>query len=93
MVFVVSVHEILQDCTAFPDLQLATTLVRVDNSWNAAVGVYIEKPLFFLFVVEEIDFADLYEDCVGSPFSGFGEMSPGIIPCTPSRVPPARWKF
>jgi hypothetical protein len=56
---VVPVYEILQDGTAFPDFELLAVLVRVDDGWDAAVGVDVEVPLLFLLMFKELDLAYL----------------------------------
>lgn len=62
MVLIVAVHEILQDGTAFPDLELLAVLVRIDDGWNATVGVDFEIPFLFLLVFEELDWAYLHAE-------------------------------
>ena len=52
---IVPVHEILQDGTAFPNFELLAILVRVDDGWDATVGVDIEVPLLFLLMFKELD--------------------------------------
>lgn len=64
MVLVVPVHEILQDSTTFPNLELLAVLVLVDDGWDATVGVDVKVPLLFLLMLEELDCAYLYTDCV-----------------------------
>ena len=65
MVFVVSVHEILQDGATLPDLDLVTILVRVDEGRDAAVGVDIKEPLLLLLVLKELDDAYLHATALG----------------------------
>ena len=64
MVLVVPLHEILQNGATLPDLELAAIFTRVDNGWNAAVGVDVEVPLLLLLVLKKLDHADLDPDCV-----------------------------
>lgn len=69
MVPIVPVYEILQDGTAFPDFELLAVLVRVDNGWDATVGVDIEVPLLFLLMFKELDWAYLHAElCQGFLF-------------------------
>ena len=64
VVHIVAVDEILQDGTAFPDFELLSVLVRVDDGWDATVGVDIEVPLLFLLMFKELDWACLHaESC------------------------------
>jgi hypothetical protein len=59
---IVSVHEILQDGTAFPDFELLALLVRVDDGWDATVRVDVEVPLLFLLMFKELDWAYLHAE-------------------------------
>jgi len=59
MAAVVSIHEILQDSTTFPDIQLLAILIHVGEGRNTAIWVDVEVPLFFLLVLEELDRAYL----------------------------------
>jgi hypothetical protein len=59
MVLVVPVHEVLQDGTTFPNLEALAVLVRVNESGDATVGVYIEVPLLFLLMFGEVNCACL----------------------------------
>ena len=66
---IVPVHEILQDGTAFPDFELLVVLVRVDDGWDATVGVDVEIPLLFLLMFKELDWAYLQAElCQGFLF-------------------------
>lgn len=67
VVFVVPFHEVLQNGTTLPKLELLATLVLVDDGRNAAVGVDVEVPLLFLFVFEELDWTYLHKVCVRVP--------------------------
>ena len=63
VILVISVHEILQDGTAFPNLELLAVLVLVDDGWDATVGVDVEEPRLFLLMLREIDCAYLQTGC------------------------------
>jgi hypothetical protein len=62
MVHIIPLHEILQDGTAFPDLELLAGLVRVDERWDTTVGVDVEVPLLFLLVLNEVDSVYLHTE-------------------------------
>lgn len=59
MILVVPIHEVLQDGTTLPDVELIPNFVRIDDSWDAAIGIDIEVPLLLLLVFKELDCADL----------------------------------
>jgi hypothetical protein len=56
---VVPVHKVLQDGTAFPDLELLAVVICIDDGWNATVGVDVEVPLLFLLMFKKLDWMDL----------------------------------
>ena len=60
VVHIVPIHQILQDGTAFPDLEPLTDLVGVDEGWDSTVGVDVEVPLLLLLVFKKFDWAYLY---------------------------------
>lgn len=64
VVRIISVNEILQDSTAFPDFELLAVLVLVDDGWDATVGVDVEIPLLFLLMFKELDWVYLRVDYV-----------------------------
>ena len=59
MAAVVSIHEILQDRTTFPDIQLLAILIHVGEGRNATIWVDVEVPLLFLLVLKKLDRAYL----------------------------------
>lgn len=60
MALIVALSEVLQDCAAFPDLELLALLVCVDDGGDTAVGIDGEVPCLFLLMFEELDLANLY---------------------------------
>jgi hypothetical protein len=92
VVLVVSVHKILQDRAAFPDLELLAVLICVDDGWNATVGVDVEIPLLFLLVFKKLDRMDLYCENVSGLYvccPSHREMWSGLgnVRCTASPIP------
>lgn len=80
MVHIVPVHEILQDGTAFPDFELLTVLVRVDDGRDAAIGVDIEVPLLFLLMFKELDWTYLHAElCQGLLFLFVSKGGSGAV--------------
>lgn len=59
MVFIITIHEILQDSTTLEDVNIGPVRPFICNRGKSAVGINLEEPGLFVLVDADVDNADL----------------------------------